>query len=408
VAVLTVFIGAFVSVVTTVVTVLYGPAVKDRIESRRAASQRSAEIISRYSEPLAYAAFDLQSRLYNIGRGNFMATSEIPPDYQRLNTLWVIGQFLAWTEIVRRDIQVIDLGDLRKTAALQGRLFDISGFMSTTSGSVDGFPRIFRGDQRAIGELMVIDRTVGDQKRSDCLGYADFTNRIRESNFRRPFTELVAAIDLWMKADPATDYSGGNRLVLVQRALIDLIDFLDPDWVRFPDPDKRGKMALPADYRGARPASWIAGFELRQDPTEIFNTWAADNGVPCGEDATDSAAVKSRPPSGRNRFHDSSLRGQMSPNPQRTWASLFLRARQRKCDVVLRKFTQSAMSGSSYWAELYLAAPGCPVDDTSVAVPEGKRAALTTAHNDILNDLLRRFDRPFYAKGRLKYAGGSK
>ena len=156
--------------------------------------------------------------------------------------MWLIGQFLAWIELVRRDVQVIDLGDLRKTAALQGRLLEVSGFMSTTSGSIDGFPKVFRGEQRAIGELMVVDRTVGEQNRNDCIGYADFTKRIADRHFRKPFTDLEATLDLWMSADPkTTNYTGGNRLVLVQRALIDLIDFLDPDWVRFPNPDKRGK-----------------------------------------------------------------------------------------------------------------------------------------------------------------------
>jgi hypothetical protein len=156
-------------------------------------------------------------------------------------------------------------------------------------------------------------------------------------------------------------------------------------------------MPLPADYRGAsRPASWIAGFELRQDPTVVLEKWAAEYGFACAEDATDSAALKSNQSSG-NRMHQSSHR---VPCGMRPW--------RRKCYIVLRKYVQSIMSGSSYWVELYLAAPGCPVDDKSDADRERKRRTLSTAQNNSLNDLLRRFDRPSYAKGRLKYISRAK
>ena len=59
------------------------------------------------------------------------------------------------------------------------------------------------------------------------------------------------------------------------------------------------------------------------------------------------------------------------------------------------------MSGSSFWVELYLAAPGNGVDERSDAEVEQACRPLSASHNEVVNELLRRFDRPEYTKGRL-------
>jgi hypothetical protein len=92
------------------------PVWKDRVDARRSSQQRSNELLMRYSEPLARAAFDLQSRLYNICRKWFMTGSGTPEEHRRFSTLWLFGQFLGWVEIVRREVQVINYGDIRRTA----------------------------------------------------------------------------------------------------------------------------------------------------------------------------------------------------------------------------------------------------------------------------------------------------
>ena len=74
----TVVVTAVVSVATTLVVVFLGPAWKDRVDSQRASRQRSEQLLARYSEPLSRAAFDLQSRLYNICRQHFLTASGIP------------------------------------------------------------------------------------------------------------------------------------------------------------------------------------------------------------------------------------------------------------------------------------------------------------------------------------------
>jgi hypothetical protein len=91
-------------------------------EKSKATAQRQYEI-SRFSEPLARSAYDLQSRIYNIikhdligaffGKGN---------DREKLyaveNTVFLIAQFQCWSELTRRGIQFIDLGQNEKTREL--------------------------------------------------------------------------------------------------------------------------------------------------------------------------------------------------------------------------------------------------------------------------------------------------
>jgi hypothetical protein len=82
---------------------------------------------------------------------------------------------------------------------------------------------IWRGEQRAIGELMIESA----QGHLYCLGYAGFTAR-REPSFRSWFERLEADIDsLARVANP--------RLRELQNALIDLIHELDPQGLRYSD-----------------------------------------------------------------------------------------------------------------------------------------------------------------------------
>lgn len=281
---------ALVSVATTLVAVFYGPAWKDRVDARRALQQRSEQLLARYSEPLARAAFDLQSRLYNMCRLGFMTASNIPERYRRLSTLWFYGQFLAWVEIVRRDVQVIDFGDVRRTAALQRRLFDVVDILASDS-IPDPTLRIFRADQRAIGELMVTERSTADEHRGDSLGYAQFVQRMNTD-------AVLAGWFAGLDGDIVALVAGGAlgaRAVLTQRALIDLIDFLDPEWVRFPDPNERGKLPLPpgvVDPKRARPASRVARFRFETDPLSVLESWAQQRGLPLTRDEPSTARVQ--------------------------------------------------------------------------------------------------------------------
>jgi hypothetical protein len=108
--------------------------------------------------------------------------------------------------------------------------------------------RVFRGEQRAIGEVMAVP--VPDRPGShECLGYASFVARQDDPAFSRWFAKLRA--DLAVLAD---DLEGrGERVAALQSALMDLIDFLDPGMLHFPQ-HFRQKIGPDPSSPGSQPA----------------------------------------------------------------------------------------------------------------------------------------------------------
>ena len=190
--------------------------------------QAAEAILSKYREPLVNAAFELQGRIFNILRLNFLGAfylngNEREKQYAVENTIYVIAQYFGWTEIIRLDSQFLYLGELettKKLAALQNNICDL--FLDSRLEKV---LRIFRGEQRAIGESMIINNGSDDY----CLGYAQFI-QTQDATFQYWFEPLREHIDL-LANDP-NRYT--DRLIQLQHALVDLIDFLDPDCLRYP------------------------------------------------------------------------------------------------------------------------------------------------------------------------------
>lgn len=203
-------------------------------ERLKAADQRRKET-SNFSEPLARSAYDLQSRLYNIIRQNLIEVylthgSERERSYVKNNTVFLVGQYLCWTELVRREIQFIDLGESTKTRdllRLQDTIYSLWG--------ADQQPplfRIFAGEQRALGEALIQTGVRG----AECMGYGAFLK-----TFNNGINPLVDAV----RGDVSSLGSGlsqaTERLTNLQHALIDLLTMLDPDYLRFPE-NRRSKL----------------------------------------------------------------------------------------------------------------------------------------------------------------------
>ena len=212
-----------------------------RLAKFQAKTQADA-ILARYRDPILQAAYELQSRIYNIVRNNLLniyyvnGTNE-EKRYVLENTLYVIAQYFGWTEILRREIQFLDVGEAKATRQIAKLLESIRHlFLSDDQNRGKGF-RIFRGEQRAIGELMIKN----EANKSMCLGYAEFVEH-RDEAFRKWLEQLSK--DIEDLAQASVPYS--TRLVMIQRALIDLIDFLDKRYVRFPR-EYRDKLPPPLD-----------------------------------------------------------------------------------------------------------------------------------------------------------------
>jgi hypothetical protein len=204
-----------------------------RTESK---AEQTEEILSRYREPLLLAAHSLQGRLYNAIATDYLTQylhcgDEEQERYARDFTVYVLGEYLCWVEIIRRELRMLDLGDEQRNRDFQSALEAIHRAISTQSVP-QAHLRLFRGQQRALGELMMV---VVDQGRADCMTYPAFCARLdNDAEFAWWFHRLRSDID----AVAAHDRVGNARLANIQRALIDLIDFLDPDRVRLATPHR--------------------------------------------------------------------------------------------------------------------------------------------------------------------------
>jgi hypothetical protein len=194
-------------------------------------------VMSRFREPLIRAAYDLQSRLYNIVAQGLLVVywvngTKEERDYVSNNTLFLVAQFFGWNEIIRREVQFLDLGDQVQTRRLSELQDNIVHLCLSDRYGRDF--RVFAGDQRAIGERMIRKSSRG----LECFGYADFVDTIRQQPTRIPQLDSLrqSIEDLAQSTSP--QYA---RLCFLQNALIDLLDFLDPRHMRYPK-ERRSKL----------------------------------------------------------------------------------------------------------------------------------------------------------------------
>jgi hypothetical protein len=195
--------------------------------------------LSKYRDPLLRAAYDLQSRLWNIVREGFLSIYYRRPEtkeYAAKNTLYVIGEYLGWVERMRQEGQYLDLGDVSTNRRLEEVLRKISHALATDS-IVDPAFRLFRGEQRAIGEIIISPQSAEPGQSQRCIGYAEFVAKLDDPGFARWFTGLEGSIDLL-----AREHGQHNeRLIELQQALIDLVELLDPEHAHISE-KRRGRL----------------------------------------------------------------------------------------------------------------------------------------------------------------------
>jgi hypothetical protein len=192
----------------------------------------SEKNVARYSEPLVRAAADLQSRLFNIAALNFVECfivngSPRERSYGISNTAFLFAQFFAWTEATRQEIQFIKLDgheQTRKLSELQSNIYSIL----QTDRYAPEF-RVFAGEQRAIGERMLVQGAAGLK----CMGYGEF---ISKEGF--PDDPLLKALHEDVVSLATKSAVTIPRFIALQNALVELMDFLDPEYLRFPKAER--------------------------------------------------------------------------------------------------------------------------------------------------------------------------
>lgn len=162
------------------------------------------DVMSRRRDPLLWAAFDLQSRLHNIVERGFLpfcyeGETGRDREYARRSTLHVLGEYLGQVEILRRRIQFLDLGKRRHNRAVVERLTAIATVLNEDGGYGDRHFRIFRSDQRALGEIMI------KEDGESCLGYAEFCRRLEDDpEFAAWFQPLLESLAAKSSDDPSS------------------------------------------------------------------------------------------------------------------------------------------------------------------------------------------------------------
>ncbi len=239
------WVSAVVTILTTGLGVFLA-AVFTLRQSQKVRLERAEDLATRFREPLLQAAYNLQSRLYNIAKqdflGRFLTADEATPqerEYAVRNTCYLFGQYLAWVEIIRREAQYVDPRSRENNRVIVEKLEHVRDRMASSEQIEDRPLRLFRGEQRAVGELMLVPvpTPIGDVPRWECRGYADFVEQLSDPKFADWFETLEDGIGTLAKESPDLP----PRITELQHALIDLIDVLDPQFERVPA-TFRGKM----------------------------------------------------------------------------------------------------------------------------------------------------------------------
>jgi hypothetical protein len=203
------------SAVAAAATVFGAPVLQSRREARA--------VLARHRDPLAAAAYELQARLHNILRNRFLETWMVGEGTRQgaaiESTLYVFAQFLAWTEIIRREVQILRFATDRDTRAVAKLLREINETFLTDAYGEQFM--IWRVEQRGVGERM-IHRADGQPT---CMGYAEFIDQ------RGSMAAWLAPLEDALKN---LDDGGRERLTRLQHELLELVQTLDEGRIRYP------------------------------------------------------------------------------------------------------------------------------------------------------------------------------
>jgi hypothetical protein len=119
--------------------------------------------------------------------------------------------------------------------------------------------RLFRIEQRAIGELMIEPVTIGEQVRLHCVGPAKFAQQLTRSEFAVWLIPVEDNLPELVRGNPGCS----ARAALLQNWLLDLVEFLDPDVMRVPG--SRRRLEIPREFVRLSSASRKWGTEPIKD-----------------------------------------------------------------------------------------------------------------------------------------------
>jgi len=202
-------------------------------EERKRLSE-AEKLVAKYRDPLLLAAQDLQSRLFNITELcilSWMERDKEQKDNLVQYTCFLIGQYLSWVHILRRQTQFLHFSTDKNNRELTRTLDLVQyAFGSTHHGGAPGKPfKLWRGQQMAIGEVM----SIKDDGELFSMGYAAFHLKWAQDDvFREWFHTIVDDLAVMATAESQGIEVPNHRLRHLQHLLLQLIHILDPQALR--------------------------------------------------------------------------------------------------------------------------------------------------------------------------------
>lgn len=219
---------AVVSLVGSLVAAAFTGWVSFYIDQVKRHNETKA-LIHKYRDPLSLAAYDLQSRLWGIVQHNVLTyvDNEEKKDLVYIYTSFLVGQYLSWTYILRRQAQFLTFSTDKTNTQLNKILNSITNEFSLDRHQGEDPFMLWRGQQMAIGELMTLAE---EQGQLYCIGFAGFTAKYNsDADFKKWFQPVEKGIGLLVEARLRGHAVATNRLRRLQHLLIDLVLLLDTD-----------------------------------------------------------------------------------------------------------------------------------------------------------------------------------
>ncbi len=190
------------------------------------------KLLAQFRAPAIRAVSELQSRIYVILKGDDAGNYEYlkglgQESYYINSTAFLTAQCFAWAEILRHKVSTLDYSELVT------RLEQVT---TSFSHGQRGF-QVFRLEQREIGERMLVSSSTSGQH---CMGYSDYITLMESGQASGCFQRLDASVR-YLLEHPTEQVI---RLIQIQHALVDLINFIDPD-ERWVPKDTRTKVDMP-------------------------------------------------------------------------------------------------------------------------------------------------------------------
>lgn len=191
------------------------------------AKQRKATkaLIHKYRDPLTLAAYDLQSRIWGlVNKLLDYYEDEEKQENIYVYTAFLIGQYLSWTYILRRQAQFMRFSTEQTNQQLNRILDSITEQLSLDRHLGEDPFMLWRGQQMAIGELM----TMQEEGQLYCMGFAAFSKKYHgDAEFKKWFLPIERGVNLLVDARRRQDQVATFRLRRLQHLLIDLVLLLD-------------------------------------------------------------------------------------------------------------------------------------------------------------------------------------